>query len=87
MDFTLTENQKLIAEGIRKFGEQHIRPKMMEWDEEQIFPVDLFKLMGKQGYIVATLSQRWQLYADSVDSVEQIATEFSVLDHFHQVAV
>jgi alkylation response protein AidB-like acyl-CoA dehydrogenase len=51
MDFTLTENQKLIAEGIRKFGEQHIRPKMMEWDEKQIFPVELFKQMGKQGYM------------------------------------
>jgi alkylation response protein AidB-like acyl-CoA dehydrogenase len=51
MDFTLTENQKLIAEGIRKFGEQHIRPKMMEWDEEQIFPVELFKKMGGQGYM------------------------------------
>src|SRR5689334_4858771 len=51
MEFTLTENQKLIAEGIRKFGEQHIRPKMMTWDEEQIFPVELFKQMGKQGYM------------------------------------
>ena len=51
MEFTLTENQKLIADGIRKFGEQHIRPNMMKWDEEQIFPVPLFKEMGKQGYM------------------------------------
>jgi alkylation response protein AidB-like acyl-CoA dehydrogenase len=51
MDFTLTENQKLIAEGIRKFGEQHIRPEMMKWDEDQIFPVQLFKKLGTQGYM------------------------------------
>ena len=51
MNFSQTENQKLIAEGIRKFGSQHIRPKMMEWDEEQIFPVALFKKLGEQGYM------------------------------------
>ena len=33
MDFAPTENQKLIADTLRKFGEQHIRPRMMEWDE------------------------------------------------------
>ena len=51
MDFALTEDQQLIAEGIKKFGEQHIRPSLMEWDEKQIFPVELFKKLGKQGYM------------------------------------
>ncbi len=51
MNFSQTENQKLIAESIRKFGDQHIRPKMMEWDEDQIFPVDLFKKLGEQGFM------------------------------------
>jgi alkylation response protein AidB-like acyl-CoA dehydrogenase len=51
MNFSRTENQKLIAESIRKFGEQHIRPDMMQWDEEQIFPVELFKKLGAQGYM------------------------------------
>jgi len=51
MNFELTEHQLLIAEGIRKFGEQHIRPYLMDWDEKQIFPVELFKKMGKQGYM------------------------------------
>ncbi|CAN5482262.1 acyl-CoA dehydrogenase AcdA [soil metagenome] len=51
MDFSQTENQKLIAESIRKFGDQHIRPKMMEWDEAQIFPVELFKKLGELGFM------------------------------------
>lgn len=51
MNFAQTENQKLIAESIRKFGDQHIRPKMMEWDEAQIFPVDLFKKLGEHGFM------------------------------------
>ncbi len=51
MNFAQTENQKLIAESIRKFGDQHIRPQMMEWDETQKFPVELFKKLGAQGYM------------------------------------
>jgi alkylation response protein AidB-like acyl-CoA dehydrogenase len=51
MNFSQTENQKLIAESIRKFGDQHIRPSMMEWDESQKFPVELFKKLGEQGYM------------------------------------
>ena len=51
MNFSQTENQKLIAESVRKFGEQHIRPKMMDWDESQKFPVDLFKKLGEQGFM------------------------------------
>ncbi len=34
---------------IRSFGETHIKPKMMEWDEEQIFPVEVFKKLGELG--------------------------------------
>lgn len=49
MDFRPTENQLMIAETIRKFGDQHIRPKMMEWDEAQIFPVEVFKKLGELG--------------------------------------
>ena len=34
---------------VRDFANKHIRPKMMEWDEEQKFPVDLFHKMGELG--------------------------------------
>lgn len=49
MDFALSENQKMIADMIRKFGEEHIRPQMMEWDESQKFPVECFKKLGELG--------------------------------------
>ncbi len=49
MHFQPTENQVLIAETVRKFAETHIRPDMMKWDEEQLFPVELFRKMGEQG--------------------------------------
>lgn len=49
IEFNPTENQSMIAETIRKFAETHIRPDMMKWDEEQIFPVETFKKMGELG--------------------------------------
>ena len=49
MNFSLNENQEMIAQTIRKFGETHIRPKLMEWDESQEFPIEVFKKLGELG--------------------------------------
>lgn len=49
MNFQLSENQNMIADMIRKFGKEHIYPKMMEWDESQEFPVEVFKKLGDLG--------------------------------------
>ncbi len=49
MNFQLNENQNMIADMIRKFGKDHILPKMMEWDESQEFPVEVFKKLGELG--------------------------------------
>ena len=49
--FTENENQKMIAQMVRDFGAREIKPKMMEWDESQEFPVDLFHKMGRENYI------------------------------------
>ena len=49
MDFKPTDSQEMIAQTVRKFAEIHIRPKMMEWDESQEFPLDVFKKMGELG--------------------------------------
>ena len=49
ISFEETENQKMIAQMVQDFGEREIKPKMMEWDESQEFPIDLFRKMGKLG--------------------------------------
>jgi alkylation response protein AidB-like acyl-CoA dehydrogenase len=49
LNFALNENQVMIADMIRKFGKENILPKMMEWDETQHFPVEVFKKMGELG--------------------------------------
>lgn len=49
MDFNYTDTQVSIAEMIRDFANKHIRPEMMEWDESQKFPVEVFKKLGELG--------------------------------------
>src|SRR5690606_20435206 len=34
---------------VQRFAAEHIRPHMMEWDEAQIFPIELFRKMGELG--------------------------------------
>lgn len=51
MNFQTSETQKMIAESIKDFAETHIRPYIMEWDESQTFPVELFRKLGEMGFM------------------------------------
>ena len=59
MDFQPTENQQMIAEMIRDFGEKNIRPKLMEWDEAQHFPRELFSQMGELGLMGVLVPEQY----------------------------
>ena len=45
------ENLQLIRQSARDFAEAHIRPYLMEWDESQHFPMEMFHRMGEQGFL------------------------------------
>lgn len=49
LNFQPNEDQQTIADMIRKFGDEKIRPKMMEWDESQEYPIDVMKELGQLG--------------------------------------
>ena len=59
MEFSANENQKMIAETVKKFAEAYIRPQIMEWDEAQHFPVELFKKMGEQGLMGILVPEKY----------------------------
>lgn len=59
MNFQASENQRMIEEMIRDFGEKHIRPYMMDWDERQYFPRDLFRELGKIGMMGILVPQEY----------------------------
>ena len=51
MSFDYSETQQMVAASAREFAEQYIRPYVMEWDEAQTFPVEVFKKAGEMGFM------------------------------------
>ncbi|MFC4222158.1 acyl-CoA dehydrogenase family protein [Flagellimonas marina] len=51
MNFDYSETQKMVAESAREFAQQYILPHVMEWDESQTFPVEVFKKAGEFGFM------------------------------------
>jgi alkylation response protein AidB-like acyl-CoA dehydrogenase len=49
MGFDLTEEQQQVKRSVREFAEAEIKPHVMEWDEAQHLPRDLFAKMGELG--------------------------------------
>lgn len=59
MDFTLSELTSQVAETARQFAQRKIKPHVMEWDEQQIFPAELFKEAGKLGLMGVLVPERY----------------------------
>ena len=51
MNFDYSETQKMVAESAKNFAQQHIKPHIMEWDENQHFPLEVFKKAGEMGFM------------------------------------
>lgn len=51
MNFDYSETQKMVAESAREFAQQYIFPHVMEWDESQTFPIEVFKKAGEFGFM------------------------------------
>ncbi len=51
MDFSFTDDLALTRETVREFAEKEIRPGVRERDEAGVFPRDLFRKLGHQGYL------------------------------------
>ena len=45
------QNLSLIEETAASFAKQNILPHVMEWDESQTFPIDVFRKMGALGFM------------------------------------
>lgn len=59
MNFEPTEMQKQITQVIRDFGKTHIQPHVLEWDETQTFPVQLFKQLGELGLMGVLVPEQY----------------------------
>jgi short/branched chain acyl-CoA dehydrogenase len=51
MDFSLTDEQRMIRDMCREFAEQEIKPRAEEMDRTEEFPYDLIKKMAELGLL------------------------------------
>ena len=51
MDFEYTPEQIQLRKAVREFAEAEIAPHVMEWDEAQIFPLEVVRKLGELGYM------------------------------------
>jgi alkylation response protein AidB-like acyl-CoA dehydrogenase len=51
MNFSLNENQAMIAQMVRDFAEKEIKPFYKQWDADEHFPVETMKKMGELGLL------------------------------------
>ena len=59
MDFLQSELTQQVAQTAKDFANQHIRPSLMEWDESQEFPVNIFKELGKLGMMGVLVPEQY----------------------------
>ncbi len=71
------ENLQLIRQSARDFAEAHIRPYLMEWDESQHFPMEMFHKMGEQGFLGVLVPEAYGGsglgYQEYITVIEEIA--------------
>jgi alkylation response protein AidB-like acyl-CoA dehydrogenase len=49
MDFRLGDDQEMLRRTVREFAEAEMRPRVMEWDEAQHFPMELLPKLADLG--------------------------------------
>ncbi len=79
MDFSYSDTQRMIAETIKDFGANHIKPFTKDWDEKQEFPVQVFKALGDLGLMGVLVPEcyggsglGYDEYVTAIDEISQV---------------
>ena len=77
MNFEISDTRKAIARSIQDFANKHIRPFMMDWDEKQTFPEELFHKLGEMGYMGVLVPEKYggsgMDYHEYITVIEEIS--------------
>jgi len=59
MDFSLTDDQRLLKDTIRQFMEAEVRPHLRQYEKEEHFPADEVRRLGELGCCGMTVPEEW----------------------------
>ena len=80
MNFETAEITNQVAQTARDFARQHILPHVMEWDESQEFPLEVFKKMGQLGLMGVLVPEAYGGAGLSYFEYKAIIEEISKVD-------
>jgi alkylation response protein AidB-like acyl-CoA dehydrogenase len=77
MGFDLTDEQLQVKRSVREFAEAEIKPHVMEWDEAQRLPREIFTKMGELGLMGVLFPEEYggagMGYVEYATVIEEIA--------------
>ena len=59
MNKEVSENIHMITKMVKDIGKKHIAPYRKQWDDEQIFPVEVFKELGEFGLMGVLVPEQY----------------------------
>jgi len=59
INFTISENQRMVRDLARDFAEKEIKPYVMKYDESQEFPKEIFQKLGEVGFLGAIFPEEY----------------------------
>ncbi|MCI4368582.1 MAG: acyl-CoA dehydrogenase family protein [Thermoplasmata archaeon] len=59
MDLTLSETHRELKEAARQFVRKEVAPVAARMDREDYFPLDVFRRLGKQGFLAPTIPEEF----------------------------
>ena len=76
----LSEEQELVRNTARKFAEKHLKPGVIERDENAEFPSEQVKMMGELGFMGIMVPEKWNGAGMDTISYTLIIEELSRVD-------
>ncbi|NQD70517.1 acyl-CoA dehydrogenase [Sphingobacterium shayense] len=73
------EQLALVRESVKQFTKSFIKPHIMDWDERQYFPIDVFKKLGEYGFMGVLVPEEYggsglgyQEYITILDEISKV---------------
>jgi butyryl-CoA dehydrogenase len=90
MDFSINNKEKLFLQMIREFAEKEVKPLAAEIDEEEKFPIETVKKMGKIGIMGIPVPIQYggqggtnQMYSMAVEELSRVCATTGVIVSAH----
>jgi butyryl-CoA dehydrogenase len=83
MEFSISDDQRLIRDTVREFMEAEVRPHVKEWERAEYFPAEAMRKLGEMGCCGMLMPEEWG--GPGLDSIsyvlmlEEVAKVFTAM--------